>query len=275
VQPPIPSGRRRTEGTFRRIQVRLRNQRSTESILLRRPADAIIPVSTMRMGEARGAAAEKKYDSGAFRSQPTRSRSPMRAWEHNPGHYGARHSLARGLEGTSRPKAVPGPRSGRGHITCSRRSAVVRKLIFGCGAGRSTRALAGHVVTPEVVEALENRPGAGGPLVMVLGHSDCSAVRWSGSTEGIPVRSCSTVRWAIRALFPGGETGGRRSSRTCESGSASCAIACGSAVVEGGIYDVATGRCAACWSSPSYLLNVLLLGSGTLRTQRIQRRERE
>ncbi|HEV3026419.1 MAG TPA: carbonic anhydrase [Planctomycetota bacterium] len=78
---------------------------------------------------------------------------------------------------------------------------VVPEAIFGCAPGGlySVR-LAGHVVTPEVVSSLEIAVGLGCRLVIVLGHTDCSAVRLEREHTGDHFAIVQRIRWATRGL---------------------------------------------------------------------------
>jgi carbonic anhydrase len=78
---------------------------------------------------------------------------------------------------------------------------VVPEAIFGCGPGSLYAVrLAGNIVIPEVVSSLEIAQGLGCPLVLVLGHSDCSAVRLEreGTCDHFPITQ--QIRRATRPL---------------------------------------------------------------------------
>jgi len=149
--------------------------------------------------------------------------------------------LARMLEGLRGRKATPGRRCPAAAILTCVDERVAPELIFGCGAGTLyTVRLAGHVVTPEVVASLEIALQLGCPLVLVLGHSDCSAVRLEREHRGDPFAILQHVRWAIRSLPWGATLGDAIVENTRHAvGELRQRLR---VRVEGGIYDVATGR---------------------------------
>jgi len=115
----------------------------------------------------------------------------------------ARDSVILGmLSGGSRPAAdLRGPRRPSAAILTCVDERVVPETIFGCAPGGlySVR-LAGHVVTPEVVSSLEIALGLGCRLVVVLGHTDCSAVRLEREHTGDHFAIVQRIRWATRSL---------------------------------------------------------------------------
>ena len=105
------------------------------------------------------------------------------------------------LGGNSRPK----PRLAHGHpvaavLTCM--DARIDPLeVFGRGPGELYCVrTAGHVPGPEVTGSLEIGLAAGCPLVLVLGHTDCAAVKLArkGAREHYSVTR--HILWATRSL---------------------------------------------------------------------------
>jgi carbonic anhydrase len=118
---------------------------------------------------------------------------------------------------------------------------VVPEAIFGCDPGSLYAVrLAGNIVIPEVVSSLEIALGLGCPLVLVLGHTDCSAVRLEreGTCDHFPITQ--HIRRATRPLplHAGLE-------EAIEANVLHSVWELRSRLgvsVEGGIYDVVTGR---------------------------------
>ena len=101
-------------------------------------------------------------------------------------------TLRNGPEGRRRPAAAI--------LTCVDERVLPEKA-FLCSPGRLYCVrLAGHVVTPEVVGSLEIAIELGCPLVFVLGHTDCGAVRIERAHTGAHFAVIQHVRWAVRAL---------------------------------------------------------------------------
>lgn len=110
-------------------------------------------------------------------------------------------SLARELERLRGRQATPGLRRPAVAILTCVDERIAPELLFGCGAGTLyTVRLAGHVVTPEVVASLEIALKPGCPLVFVLGHTDCSAVRLEREHRGSPFVLLQHIRWTARSL---------------------------------------------------------------------------
>ena len=149
--------------------------------------------------------------------------------------------LARVLEGLRGRTAPPGIRCPAAAILTCVDERVVPELIFDCGAGTLyTVRLAGHVVTPEVVASLEISLELGCPLVLVLGHTDCSAVRLEREHRGSPFAILQLVRWAIRSL-PWGATLEDAIEENVRHAVSELRDRL-RVRVEGGIYGLATGR---------------------------------
>lgn len=73
--------------------------------------------------------------------------------------------------------------------------------VFQCAPGRLYCVrLAGHVVTPEVVCSMEIAVALGCRLALVLGHTDCGAVRIERARTGDHFAVVQHIRWATRAL---------------------------------------------------------------------------
>ena len=114
-------------------------------------------------------------------------------------------------------------------------------MVFGCEPGRLYCVrLAGHVVTPEVVTSLEIALGLGCRLVVVLGHTDCGAVRLERDRTSDHYPVVQHIRWATRALpFDAGlDEAIEANVREAVTGLRSRLRA----RVEGGVYDLAAGR---------------------------------
>src|SRR5580765_6058738 len=149
--------------------------------------------------------------------------------------------LARMLEGLRGRKGEPGTRRPAAAILTCVDERIAPELIFGCGAGTLyTVRLAGHVVTPEVVASLEIALELGCPLVLVLGHTDCSAVRLEREHRGDPFAILQHIRWAIRSLPWGAsleDAIAENVRHAVEELRTRLRVR-----VEGGIYDVCSGR---------------------------------
>ena len=78
---------------------------------------------------------------------------------------------------------------------------VVPEIIFGRGPGELfTVRLPGPIVTPEVAAALEMACARGCPGILVLGHSDCRAIRCERE-RGLEHHSITShISWATRRL---------------------------------------------------------------------------
>ena len=118
---------------------------------------------------------------------------------------------------------------------------IVPERIFGCAPGSLYCVrLAGHVVTPEVVSSLEIGLGLGCGLVLVLGHTDCGAVRLERQGASDPFSILHHIRVATRwlprtaGLEEAIEANVIQSMRELRGRLR--------ARVEGGIYDVVTGQ---------------------------------
>jgi carbonic anhydrase len=140
--------------------------------------------------------------------------------------------LARGPGGDRRPLAAL--------LTCID-ARVVPEVIFGTAPGRlfSVR-LAGNIVTPEVLSSLEIAVDRGCPLVLVLGHTDCSAVRLERERSGDHFEITHHIQSATRMISFHADV--EEAAQANVRHSVAELRARLQVPVEGGIFDVITGR---------------------------------